>query len=301
MKLELSTVSMFKNLKVTDSIELNDEQLKKLQTVLLGILADIDSFCKENDIQYFLGGGSALGAVRHSGFIPWDDDMDINMTRENYDKFICLFPKMMSNKYWLHTPEYTNNYALLLGRVRLKGTCVKTREDFFMDECGAFIDIFVVENTPNNKVLRGMHGFISLAFGFLLSCRKFFRERKHLKKILDDSNMLEFKFAYYIKVSLGFITAILSLNAWIKINVWWNSLCKNNNSKYVTVPAGRNHYFKELIERDAIFPTILHDFENYKFSIARTDKYLKQLYGDYKKIPSEAKREKHIMFKPFEI
>ena len=211
MKLTLSTVSMFKNIKTKDSIELDEKQLKKLQIVLLNILVDVDSFCKENDIQYFLGGGSALGAIRHGGFIPWDDDIDINMTRENYNKFISLFPKTMSDKYWLHTPEYTNDYALLLSRVRLKGTCVKTREDFFNDECGAFIDIFVVENTPNNKILRVIHGFISLVFGFLLSCRKFFRERKYLKKMLNDSNMLEFIFAYYIKVTLGFLTAILPL------------------------------------------------------------------------------------------
>ena len=298
----LSTVAMFKNVSSAECIELTDEQLKQLQMTLLEILIDIDLFCRKNGICYYLGGGSALGAVRHNGFIPWDDDIDINMPRRDYKRFIELFPKALGKKYWLHTPENTKNYELLLARVRMKGTNVKTREDFFNDECGAFVDVFVVENVPDNKVLRTVHGFGSLTLGFLLSCRKFYRERNPLKKMLEAGAGNEsLNFAYHVKTGIGFLTAIFPIDAWVHLNHWWNGLCKNDNSTFVTVPSGRKHYCGEQIERAEIFPVVSRPFEGKMMFTARTDKYLRQLYGDYWEIPSTEEREKHILFKPFQL
>ncbi len=296
----LSTVALFKNVRSAECIELTSAQLQQLQQLLFEILCDLDTFCRENDIHYYLGGGSALGAVRHKGFIPWDDDIDINMPRSDYQKFIALFPRAMGDRYWLHTPEHTQNYGLLLARVRRKGTSVKTREDFFNRECGAFIDIFVVENAPDNRVLRALHGVGSLALGFLLSCRKFYWERKPLKKLLDESTGCEdLRFAYRVKMTLGFFTAILPIGAWVHLNHWWNGLCKNEHSRFVTVPAGRNHYFRELLPREEVFPLVPRSFEGRAMYTARTDQYLRQLYGDYMQLPAKEARETHILFKPF--
>ena len=163
--MSLSTLEVFKHIQPEGAVVLTDEQLLDLQKTLNGILRDIVSVCAKHHLQYFLGGGSALGAIRHHGFIPWDDDIDINMPREDHDRFVQVFRQEFGTKYWVHTPEETAGYGLLLSRVLLKGTSVRTREDFHNPECGAFIDIFVIENTERKlfsghffRLLRLTHG-----------------------------------------------------------------------------------------------------------------------------------------------
>ena len=128
--MSLSTLEVFKHIQPEGAVVLTDEQLLDLQKTLNGILRDIISVCAKHHLRYFLGGGSALGAIRHHGFIPWDDDIDINMPREDHDRFVQVFRQEFGTKYWVHTPEETAGYGLLLSRVLLKGTSVRTREDF---------------------------------------------------------------------------------------------------------------------------------------------------------------------------
>ena len=168
-KLHLSTVDAFKHIHTQACVTLDDEQLLKLQRVLNKILKDIVTVCEQNDIRYTLGGGTALGAVRHHGFIPWDDDIDINMPRADYERFIPIFRQQFGDRYWIHTPLETKNYDLLLSRIRLKGTSVCTREDFGNPESGAFVDLFIIENTFDNALLRTVHGIGCNGLGFLVS------------------------------------------------------------------------------------------------------------------------------------
>lgn len=320
MNYSLSTVDAFKHLRSKDTIELTDEQLLSLQNTLYDILRDIVRFCKKYNIRYELGGGSVLGAVRHGAIIPWDDDIDINMPRRDYEKFRRLFKKKMGKKYWIHTPEETDNLALLFSRVRLKCTSVKTREDYYTDECGAFIDIFIIENTFDNPVLRKIHGFGSLALGLLLSCRKFWRDRKMMMKLVNDNNLhhslrdeeesdsfqidreyiKKVRKVFIIKILLGMPLAVLPINFWTRLANRWNGMCRNNRSKYVTTPCGRKHFFGELYKRSELVETVEMDFGDMKCAIPRAyDKYLTKLYGDYMQIPEDEDKEKHIVYKPF--
>ena len=294
----LSTVNDFKHVDSEMCVYLDDEQLKDLQATLLEILKDVIDICNMNQLTYTLSGGSALGAVRHQGFIPWDDDVDINMPRKDFDKFVPLFLQKYKEKYWVHTPETTKNYNLLLSRIRLKGTSVITREDFQNDECGAFIDIFVMENTFDMPILRYVHGFGSLAFGFLQSCRKFYRDRKELLQLCCDNRNLVRKIR--IKVFVGFFTALLPMETWTRVANRWNKLCRNHNSEYVVIPAGRKHFFGELYNRDEMCKTKPFLFEDiYANCPVHVEKYLKVLYGDYMKVPNKEEREKHVFIKPF--
>ena len=86
--------------------EVKGEERLQLQKTLLCILKDIHEVCVNNSITYFLVGGTALGAVRHKGFIPWDDDIDISMLREDWEKFKKVFPIQMGEKYELEGPNY---------------------------------------------------------------------------------------------------------------------------------------------------------------------------------------------------
>ena len=98
------------------------ELLRKVQLTQLEIAKEIRRVCEENDIPYFLTCGTLLGAVRHQGFIPWDDDMDVGMLRENYEKFCRIAPEKLKPEYCWQTWYTDPNYALPFGKVRKRGT-----------------------------------------------------------------------------------------------------------------------------------------------------------------------------------
>ena len=293
----LSTVSAFKNIDNNDLKVLTNSQLKKLQSTLLSIVKDFDKVCKKNNIEYSLGGGTCLGAIRHNGFIPWDDDMDLNLTRTEYNKFRKVFKKELSEKYWLTTPEDTKEYGLGFARLRKKHTIYKSREDKNNDQCGIYIDLFIIENTYNNIILRYIHGFLSLLFGLLLSCKNFFINREEYLKLIKKSS-LKIKTIFRIKIFIGFLLFWISQDNLTKAWNTINSMCKDNNSKYVTIPVGRKHFFKELTKRDGFCDYKTHIFEDVKLPICNDYKsYMKRLYGDtYMEIPSKEEQEKHVFY-----
>ena len=297
--MNLSTVDAFKHINSDKCITLNSDQLRALQDTLIEIVDDFVRICDAHQLRYSLGGGSALGAVRHGGMIPWDDDIDINMPRRDYERFIQLFSQEYSNRYWIHTPSSTSNYGLLLARIRKKGTSVKTKEDFFNDECGAFIDIFIVDNVPNHRPLRALHGFGSLAFGLILSCRKFYRDRRYLLALTEHDPQLQRVFR--TKIALGFFTSFLSIDTWTPLADRWNGLCKNESSRYVSIPAGRRHYFGELYDREAVCTYTQYPFHGRMLNCAADSAaYLTQLYGsDYMTPPADHAKERHVVFSPF--
>ena len=100
-------------------MKLEKDYKRKLQLRILDIVKDVDKICRENDIDYYILYGSALGAIRHQGFIPWDDDFDIGMTFDNYVKFLEICEKKLDkNKYYVQTPEKEKNYYLSFSKIR---------------------------------------------------------------------------------------------------------------------------------------------------------------------------------------
>lgn len=136
--------------------EIADEWgIKELQNVVLNIAYDVDRFCVENDIPYCLMGGSALGAKRHGGFIPWDDDLDIFMTPDAYEKFRkCFREKGDTDKYYLQELGASKG-KVITAKVRLNNSYFEEEmiKDWHVHQ-GVFIDIFILHTCPNNKILR---------------------------------------------------------------------------------------------------------------------------------------------------
>lgn len=121
-----------------------DQQvLRRLQLTEMGMLVDIDRVCREHGIAYFLDSGTLLGARRHGGFIPWDDDIDLGMPRDDYERFLAVAPEALGHRYVVTRPETNPHQAALFAKVMLAGTRFETEEtkEAGFDQ-GIFIDIF---------------------------------------------------------------------------------------------------------------------------------------------------------------
>lgn len=128
---------------------------KEVQNELLKIIKDFDAFCLEHGLNYYLMGGSALGAMRHKGFIPWDDDIDVFMVYEDYHRFLQLFEQFGDSKYFLQK-ENTDSWPLYLSQIRKNDTTFIGDDWKFNKKMhhGLFIDVMCLYNAPKNNLLR---------------------------------------------------------------------------------------------------------------------------------------------------
>ena len=279
-----------------DIIILDDNEIKLYQNELLRIIKDIVPFFEKHGIDYSLSGGSILGAVRHKGFIPWDDDIDINIPRKSYNKLLEIFDIELGESYYLQTPKSNPELGLLVTQIRKKGTVARRKYDWnsSKEQCGISIDLYIVENTFNNGALRFIQKYSSLMLNFGVSAVRDFNNRNLPEKI----KVLEEREVKYsnMKLLLGRVLKIIPLKKWLSWNDKCNSCCKDWNSKYVAIPTGRKHFPKEIYKREDMSVYKKGVFEGEKLNIPIfSEKYLKIFYGeDYMNIPPKGKREKHL-------
>jgi lipopolysaccharide cholinephosphotransferase len=135
----------------------NKVTVRDLQMVLLGMLKDIDALCRKHNIPYFLNGGSALGAVRHQGFIPWDDDADISMMASDYFRFLQVASEL-GEDYVVHAYEIDKRYNVLIpaAKIRKKNTYIQEVNTLLRNripDCdGVFVDVFVYDYVSENRI-----------------------------------------------------------------------------------------------------------------------------------------------------
>lgn len=146
----LSTYRILKNVQTSNRIELSGETLKDLQRTLLEILQDFADICKKYGFYYSICGGTALGAVRHGGFIPWDDDIDVFMLRKDYEKFLEIFKTELSEKYYLKSMETTPEIGMPITQLMKRGTIFRTTNSLPEDDSGVYIDICILDSFDIN-------------------------------------------------------------------------------------------------------------------------------------------------------
>jgi len=128
---------------------------KELWAILLDMLLELDRICKKNNIKYFLDSGTLLGAIRHHGFIPWDDDIDVIMTREDYNKFLEIGPQEFKEPYFLQNAYTDIDYVRGHSQIRRSNTCGILKSEYKKQvkfNQGIFIDVFVLDGIPDNKI-----------------------------------------------------------------------------------------------------------------------------------------------------
>ena len=280
----------------SDMLVLIDEKLrKKIQADLLEMYLAVYNVCKKYDIIPYLVGGSALGAVRHQGFIPWDDDLDIGMIRTDYNKFQQIFMKELGDKYRLIAPNYQGNAKNRFPKIIKKNTLYREILDAKDDEsCGLFLDIFILENVPDNALKRKLKGIICNGLEFIGGQVFFYEHRDSMVKTLY---LRAGKTNYYIRFLIGGIFSFLKSSRWFDI-IDKAVQYDDDTTLLCGIPTGRKHYFGEILEKRKLLPATYLSFEGYKLPVFKgVDYYLKNLYGDYMMIPPVEKRERHYIKK----
>ena len=278
-----------------DIIVLEGEALRAYQTEVLKVAEDVIKFFDDNRIRYSLSGGSILGAVRHRGFIPWDDDIDINMPRRDYNRMCALFEEVLGDRYFLQTPGKRPELGLMVTQIRKKGTVARRKYDWESpaEECGISIDIYVMENVFDDPVRRFIQKNMSMFCMFAVSAIRF-RKNSELPAEIEAAEGRTYNFPKLKKLT-GVCFGIIPVERWIRWSIFWNRACRDSRSEYVAIPTGRKHFAGEIYLRRDMCRFRKAAFEGDQFNIpVKSRKYLRRFYGDYMQIPPVEKREKHI-------
>ena len=228
--------------------ELTEEKLRKLQLVLADMLIEILNVCKENDIDVFMMGGTSLGAVRHKGFIPWDDDIDIGMTRESYNRFVPVFEKHLADRYILNAPNYTKNALSRFPKILKKDSYMDTGLTDDPDLCKVFIDIFIADRIPENPIVRKIKGI-------RCDCLEFIGGQVAMTEQLNDG--LKRRYLSGGRVSYMIRSIIGKVFSFHKSSYWYDRIDKavqyNKDSSLLGLPTGSKHYFGEVFSKVFFF------------------------------------------------
>ncbi|MGN1399854.1 MAG: phosphorylcholine transferase LicD [Erysipelotrichaceae bacterium] len=256
-----------------------NEHLQQLQAVELQMLKDFDKFCSENDIHYCLTYGTLIGAVRHQGFIPWDDDIDVFVKADDYLKLESIFnEKQTDGKYFLQTTNTDAYNWNLWGCVRLNNTSYRIGDwDYSRINSGIFIDIFPLADFPTEKK----------------EVRKVVFWHRISNILAKDNVIGKHDFSYG---TAGKIISALSKLIPEKTRI---RLLQNYMHKILTYKSDSGYCFS-TIRTTAVFPkewfeeTVLLDFEDGKFPCPKQyDPFLRNVYGDYMQLPPENERAGH--------
>lgn len=273
---------------------ITEEETEKFQKVLLQMMKDIHFVCEKHSLTYFLGGGSCLGAVRHKGFIPWDDDIDVIMPREDYDKFPSLLSTEFPDKYFYEEIRINEKYDANFMKIRLIGSVCREIFESDPENAGIFIDINPLENVYDNAILRKIHGYFCELLLLITSCVRLKNTAPKIIPYITDKKQLD---VIKRKLRLGKFLSFFSLRKWLLITEKRMCACKNQNSSFVSIPTGRKHYFGEMQPRSVFSKAVLTDFEDTKFYIMEGfNSYLTGLFGeDYMTPPPKENRERHAV------
>jgi|LSQX01.3.fsa_nt_gb lipopolysaccharide cholinephosphotransferase len=259
-------------------MSIDNTTLRKLQLLQFKILLEVKRICEKHDIQYFLMGGTLLGAVRHRGFIPWDDDIDVGMMRSEYDRFLEICREELSPEFFLQTYETDSTYAYSFAKIRLNGTEYPEPANCdVLHHKGICIDIFSFDKAPNNNLLRKLYRIISMEIDIM--CNIKYRYTR------PDSPL-------NLKI-LRLISRLFSKEQLIRMRDDISKRYNDKNTGFLmngTFNCYPSHIFDHFLKLE---------FEGIEFPVpAGYITYLEYAYGDYQKLPPESRRKRHTPYLP---
>ena len=256
---------------------MSSELLHQIHTLELDLFKHLNTIFEKHDIKYFFIGGSALGAVRHNGFIPWDDDIDIGIPREDYERFLALCKNELSDRYLLQEPGFgcPSGFA----KIRIKDTLYVEKSTCHLDiNHGVFLDIFPLDGVPSDEKLRAKH-LKAVKRQILITTACFI-----------NPNAL----SGFAKKTFAKLCALL-LNG-DKQNLKLQKLMKKYPYEQSEIIANYTGawWTKEMMPRSIMGDGTMFEFEGISVRIPEDyHLYLTNLYKDYMCLPPEEKRISH--------
>ena len=261
--------------------------MNQLHKVEREILREFVRICEKHNLTYFLTGGSALGAVRHKGFIPWDDDIDVGMPRDDYERFIGLCADELKEAYYLLSSETKDTFPYQFCKICKKNTLfIEPYMKCEFEYTGIFIDIFPYDNVVNSKLHLSLQQFCWVALNdFTRLLRRVFQHlvKKQTKKGGPDP----------LRGSV-FVSLFKSAKKLQKKIMTYHH---HKDTDHFAQWSGGHGYKRETFRKDAFFPPTYLEFEGTRYPCPRdTHAYLTQMYGhDYMVPPSDQKNCKVVL------
>ncbi len=262
-----------------ESYEISKEELRQLQLIQLELLQEVNRICKKCGIRYNIVAGTLLGAVRHQGYIPWDDDADVALLRPEYEKFrkACK-TELNHEKFYFQDHRATKGYRWGYGKLRRKGTVfLRQNQEHMTYEQGVFIDIFPLDGVPDNYLLRSLFNFECFCVRKMLWAR--------VGKVADKNPLMRGWYGLLDKVPEQ------------RIFAHYHKMIRRSRRsggrmvRTLLYPTANNEYgyYRCWYEN-----TVPMEFEGVEFEAIRDyDSYLRYEYGNYMELPPENKRKVH--------
>ena len=268
--LELCVMSYMDDAKGASLPNTHDGRLDAIQKIQLAGLMEVDRICKKHNIRYFLGGGTLLGAIRHKGFIPWDDDSDIMMLREDYDKFCEIAQSELPPFLSFHSNKTDKNNFYEFAKIRVDNTVFATEfaKSHNAINIGIALDIFCHDKTANSALGQKLH------LAMTVFTRALVLNKWNHRKTSNGSRIQTAVTNFCVKIFP------IRFSLWL-MNHTISFFKNKKNAKYLYDGMGRNVYNGsfpiELLQNE-----MRVDFEGESMPVPeRYDEYLKFLYGDY--------------------
>lgn len=269
------------------------ETLKKLQRVELDILRDFMDLCDQNGLTYFGIAGTGIGAKRHGGFIPWDDDIDVAMPRADFDRFLELAKTELSDRYIPMNAAYDSRFPMMTTRLMKKGTLFI--EEALKDAhcpCGIFLDLYVLDNVADGKLAYELQSWEAWFWSKLLVLRclprpYLFQTGWKAKAIWSVCGLVH-----------GGMKLLHISPAWLRRRC--ERVCRryeHKDTRRMAFLPDTSPYWN-VIDKTKLYPLRKLDFEDLKLNFPNNmEELLTNQYGEYRKLPPVEKRKTHYPYK----